>query len=200
QFAPLAISLQYLRDSTITRFFRSTIDRGTFGIVQRLDENGNPIDVLGNNIGQPEIDRLTFSIETQRLLSQAKHSIVFLRYTYEDVRLRNIESLLIKDILQPDSVVRMSRFGTSFVYDTRERCERRLPGAIGGDEERIRSGEVCRYNQTDATRGHYLSADFSWAARALGGNTAFSRFLSTYHTYYKVGGLKGTVLAANLTV
>jgi hypothetical protein len=42
QFAPLGVSLQYLRDSTITRFFRSTIDKGTFGIVQRLDENGNP--------------------------------------------------------------------------------------------------------------------------------------------------------------
>ncbi|HEY3103454.1 MAG TPA: POTRA domain-containing protein, partial [Pyrinomonadaceae bacterium] len=40
QFAPLALSLQYLRDSTITRFFRSTIDRGTFGVVQRLDADG----------------------------------------------------------------------------------------------------------------------------------------------------------------
>jgi outer membrane protein insertion porin family len=200
QFAPLAVSLQYLRDSTITRFFRSTIDRGTFGVVQRLDADGNPIDVLGNRLGQPEIDRLTLTLETQRVLSQKRHSIAFFRYTYEDVRLRNVESLLIKDILQQDQVVRMSRFGTSFVYDTRERCERRLPGSTFSDEERIRSGEVCRYNQTDATRGHFLSADFSWAARALGGNTSFSRFLSTYHTYYKVGAFHDTVLAANLTV
>jgi outer membrane protein insertion porin family len=202
QFAPLALSLQYFRDSTITRFFRSTIDRGTFGIVQRLDADGNPIDVLGNRVGEPEIDRLTFTAETQRILSQQRHSILFLRYTYEDVRLRNIESLLLKDILLPDRVVRMSRFGTSFVVDTRERCERRLPGVVvTGEEERIRSGEVCRYNQTDATRGHFLSADFSWAAKALGGNTSFMRFLSTYRTYYKVGGpTRGTVLAANLTV
>jgi outer membrane protein insertion porin family len=201
QFAPFAFSLQYLRDSTITRFFRSTIDRGTFGIVQRLDADGKPIDVLGNKIGEPEIDRLTLTLETQRVLSQRNHSIVFLRYTYEDVRLRNIDSLLIKDILQPDQVVRMSRFGTSFVIDTRERCERRLPGAVASDEERIRSGEVCRYNQTDATRGHYLSSDFSWAAKALGGNTSFMRFQSTYHTYYKVGGAaRGTVLAGNLSV
>jgi outer membrane protein insertion porin family len=200
QFAPLALSLQYLRDSTITRFFRSTIDRGTFGVVQRLDADGNPIDVLGNRIGQPEIDRLTLTIETQRVLSQHRHSIVFFRYTYEDVRLRNIESLLIKEILQPDQVVRMSRFGTSFVYDTRERCERRLPGSSFSEDERIRSGEVCRYNQTDATRGHFLSADFSWAAKALGGNTSFSRFLSTYHTYYKINAFRDTVLAANLTV
>jgi len=72
---------------------------------------------------------LTFTAETQRVLSQRRHSILFLRYTYEDVRLRNIESLLLEDILKPDQVVRMSRFGTSFVVDTRERCERRLPGA-----------------------------------------------------------------------
>jgi len=200
QFAPLGVSLQYLRDSTITRFFRSTIDKGTFGIVQRLDENGNPIDEFGNPVGDPEIDRFTFTIETQRVFSQKQRSIVFFRYAYEDVRLRNIESLLVKDILIPDQVVRLSRFGTSFVIDTRERCERRLPGAITTEEEHIRRGEVCRYNQTDATRGHYLTADFSWAAKALGGNTSFTRFLATYHTYYKVHAARNTVLAGNLTV
>jgi outer membrane protein insertion porin family len=200
QFSPLAISAQYLRDSTITRFFRSTIDRGTFGVVQRLDAKGNPIDVLGNSVGQPTIDRLTFSIETQRVLSQRLHSIVFLRYNYEDVRLRNTESLLIQPILQPDEVVRLSGFGASFVIDTRERCERRLPGGIAADEETIRSGEVCRYNQTDATRGQFLSADFRVSARALGGNTSLMRFESTYHTYYRVQRARNTVFAGNLTV
>jgi outer membrane protein insertion porin family len=201
QFAPLGLSLQYFRDTSITRFFRSTIDRGTNGIVQRVDEDGNPIDEFGNPAGEPEIDRFTFTAETQRILSQRRHSILFLRYTYEDVRLRNIDSLLIKDILLPDSVVRMSRFGTSFVIDTRERCERRLPGMVArGEEERIRAGELCRYNTTDATRGQYLSADFSWAAKALGGNTSFIRFLSSYHAYQKIGALGGTVLAGNLTV
>ncbi|HYT50007.1 MAG TPA: POTRA domain-containing protein, partial [Pyrinomonadaceae bacterium] len=201
QFAPLAISAQYLRDSTITRFFRSTIDRGTFGVVQRLDAKGKPIDVLGNRVGQPTIDRVGFNLETQRVLSQKSHSIVFFRYSYEDVRLRNIDSLLIKDILQPDEIVRLSRFGTSFVYDTRQRCERRLPGSFTGEEETLsRSGEVCRYNQLDATRGQYLSADYSFAARTLGGNTSFSKFLSTYHTYYKFDQLQHTVFAGNLTV
>lgn len=200
QFSPLALSAQYLRDSTITRFFRSTIDRGTFGVVQRLDAKGNPIDVLGNRTGQPTIDRLTFSIETQRVLSQKLHSILFLRYNYEDVRLRNIESLLLQPILQPDAVVRLSGFGASFVIDTRERCERRLPGSVSADDETIRSGEVCRYNQTDATRGQFLSADFRVAARALGGNTSMMRFQSTYHTYYKVQRARNTVFAGNLTV
>src|SRR6266849_3778799 len=77
QFSPLALSAQYLRDSTITRFFRSTIDRGTFGIVQRLDEKGKPIDQFGNKVTQPRVDRLTFGIETQRVMSQRMHSILF---------------------------------------------------------------------------------------------------------------------------
>ena len=200
QFAPLAISAQYLRDSTITRFFRSTIDRGTFGVVQRLDAKGNPIDVLGNRVGQPTIDRLTFSIETQRVLSRKSHSLLFLRYNYEDVRLRKVESLLIQPILQPDQVVRLSGFGASFVFDTRQRCERRLPGSVAGDEETIRGSEVCRFNQTDVTRGQFLSADFRVAARALGGNTSLMRFESTYHTYYKVHRARNTVFAGNLTV
>jgi len=200
QFSPLAISAQYLRDSTITRFFRSTIDRGTFGVVQRLDAKGNPVDVLGNRVGQPTIDRLTFSVETQRVLSQKLHSIFFLRYNYEDVRLRNIDSLVIQPILQPDQVVRLSGFGASFVIDTRQRCERRLPGSIAGEDETIRSGEVCRYNQTDATRGQFLSADFRVTARALGGNTSLKRFETTYHTYYKVQRARNTVFAGNLTV
>lgn len=200
QFAPLAISAQYLRDSTITRFFRSTIDRGTFGIVQRLDADGKPIDEFGRRVGQPTIDRLTFGLETQRVLSQKAHSILFLRYNYEDVRLRNIDSLLIRDILRSDEVVRLSRFGTSIVVDTRQRCERRLPGTVPGEDETIRGGEVCRYNQVDATRGHFLSADYSFAAKALGGNTSFSRFLATYHTYYKADQLRKTVFAGNLTM
>ncbi len=200
QFSPLALSAQYLRDSTITRFFRSTIDRGTFGVVQRLDAKGNPIDVLGNRVGQPTIDRVTLGVETQRVLSQKSHSLLFLRYFYEDVRLRKIESLLIQPILQPDQVVRLSGVGASFVVDTRQRCERRLPGSVAGDEETIRSGEVCRYNQTDATRGQFLSADFRVAARALGGNKSLMRFESTYHAYYKVRQARNTVFAGNLTV
>jgi len=200
QFAPLAVSVQYLRDSSITRFFRSTIDQGTDGIVQRLDEDGNPIDRFGNPAGEPTVNRFTFGIETQRVLSQKSHSLLFLRYNYEDVRLRNIESLLLEPVLRPDQVVRLSGPGVSFIVDTRQRCERRLPGSIVGEEETIRGGEVCRYNQTDATRGQFLSADFRVTARALGGNTSFMRFESSYHTYYKARRARNTVFAGNLTV
>ena len=61
QFAPLGVSLEYRRDTTITRFFRSAIDRGTDGIVQRLDEEGNPIDEFGARVSEPTINRFTFA-------------------------------------------------------------------------------------------------------------------------------------------
>jgi outer membrane protein assembly factor BamA len=201
QFAPLALSLQYQRDSTVTRFFRSAIDRGTLGIVQRLDEKGNPLDEFGLKVKQPTINRFTAAVETQRILDQKTHSIVFARYSYEDVRLFNTQSLLIKPILQPDRAIRLSRFGASFVRDTRERCERGLLGTVRNpDEETGAPGEICRYNQLDATRGGFFNVDYAIALRQLGGNVSFNRLQATYRRYYKVNALRGTVLAGNATL
>ncbi|HEX6728714.1 MAG TPA: hypothetical protein VF074_01830, partial [Pyrinomonadaceae bacterium] len=169
QFAPLGISLEYRRDSTITRFFRSAIDRGTFGIVQRLDEDGNPIDEFGDRVNEPSINRFTATIETQRVLDQKSRTIIFARYSYEDVRLFNLQSLVVRPILQPDKAIRLSRFGASMVRDTRERCERGLLGNQVIEGERPGApGEVCRYNQVDATRGSFFSIDYAVALRQLG--------------------------------
>ena len=200
-YAPLALSVEYLRDSTITRFFRSAIDRGTQGIVQRLDEEGNPIDEFGNPVNEPSINRFTVAVETRRVLSQKKRTIVFARYSYEDVRLFNLESLVIKPILQPDKAIRLSRIGGSLVRDTRDRCERSLltTRRISEDETTGAPGEVCRYN-LDATRGDYLSLDYSLALRQLGGNISYNRFEANYRRYYKVNRLRQTVLAGNFTL
>lgn len=202
QFAPLAVSVQYQRDSTVTRFFRSAIDRGTFGIVQRLDEKGNAIDEFAARVSEPTINRFTAAVETQRILDPRRHTIVFARYSYEDVRLFNLQSLLIKPILQPDRAVRLSRFGASFVRDTRERCERGLFATTRTQEdaEAGRPGEICRYNQIDATRGDFFTVDYAVALRQLGGNVSFNKFQTTYRRYYKVNSLRGTVLAGNATL
>ncbi len=202
QFAPLALTLEYQRDSTVTRFFRSAIDRGTNGIVQRLDEDGNPVDEFGVPVDEPTINRFTAAVETQRVLDQRTHTIVFARYSYDDVRLFNLQSLLIKPILQPDRAIRLSRFGTSFVRDTRERCERGLIGTVrtADGAEPGTPGEICRYNQVDATRGAFLSLDYAVALRQLGGNVSFNRFQATYRRYYKIKSLRGTVFAANATL
>jgi len=202
QFAPLAASVQYQRDSTITRFFRSAIDRGTMGIVQRLDEEGNPIDIFGNQVNEPTINRFTATLETQRILDRKTRSIVFGRFSYEDVRLFNLESLVVRPILEPDKKIRLARLGASYVRDTRERCERGLLGRTreDDDEEPGAPGEVCRYNQLDATRGGFLSLDYALALRQLGGNISFNRFQATYRHYYKVSALRDTVLAGNMTL
>ena len=202
QFAPLSLTVEYQRDSTLTRFFRSAIDRGTFGIVQRLDDDGNPIDEFGDRVNEPTINRFTVAVETQRVLNQRTHSIVFVRYSYEDVRLFNLQSLLVKPVLQPDRAVRLSRFGTSFVRDTRERCERGLLPSRSTieDTDVARPGEICRYNQVDATRGSFFSIDYAVALRQLGGNVSFNRFQTTYRRYHKLNSFRGTVLAGNATL
>jgi outer membrane protein insertion porin family len=198
QFAPLSLSVEYRRDSTVTRFFRSTIDRGTFGIVQRLDSKGNPIDQFGVKTGEPTINRLTFRAETQRTLSLKRRTTLFANYTYEDVRLFNLQSLVIKDILIPDRVIRLSRFGASLARDTRERCEPGIPRSA--EEAGARRGEVCRFNQLDPTRGDFFTADYTVALRQLGGSVSFNRFETSYRRYYKLNGFRGTVLAGNFSL
>ncbi len=202
QFAPLAVSVEYQRDSTITRFFRSAIDRGTMGIVQRLDEDGNPIDIFGDRINEPTINRFTAAVETQRVLDRRTRTIVFGRFSYEDVRLFNLDSLVVQPILQPDRNIRLARLGASLVRDTRERCERGLFARTrdADEEEPGGPGEVCRYNQVDATRGGFLSVDYAVALRQLGGNLSFNRFQATYRRYYKVSALRDTVFAGNMTL
>ena len=201
-FAPLAASIEYMRDSTVTRFFRSAIDRGTMGIVQRLDEEGNPINIFGEQVNEPTINRFTAALETQRVLDRDTRTILFGRVSYEDVRLYNLESLVVRPILEPDDKVRLAKIGVSFVRDTRERCERGLFGArsVEDDERRGEPGEVCRYNQVDATRGGFLSVDYAVALRQLGGNISFNRFQATYRHYYKMSALRDTVFAGNMTL
>ncbi|HEX8096686.1 MAG TPA: BamA/TamA family outer membrane protein, partial [Pyrinomonadaceae bacterium] len=181
QFAPLALSLQYQRDTTVTRFFRTTIDKGNFGIVQRLNEEGKPIDVNCSlpeseceKAGEPTINRFTFNVETQRTLDLKTRSVVFLRYSYEDVRLYNINSLLIQDILRPDRAVRLSRFGATFVRDTRD-------------------------SQLDSTRGQFFNVDYSVAFRQLGGNISFTKLLTNYRRYQRLP-FRHAVFAGNVTL
>ncbi|HVG29396.1 MAG TPA: POTRA domain-containing protein [Pyrinomonadaceae bacterium] len=170
KFSPLAVSAQYQTDKSVTRFFRSTLDRGTFGIVQRLDPEGRPIPVgctlpetECERTGEPAINRFSFNIESQRVIQEASRTVLFVRYNYEDVRLFNIESLLLAPILQPDRAVRLSRFGATLTRDTRD-------------------------SQFDPTRGEFFTADFAVALRQLGGNLSFSKLLTTYRRYWRLGG------------
>lgn len=191
RFAPLTITAQYQRDTTVTRFFRSAFDKGTFGIVQRVDENGNPIDEFGRDAGSPTINRAAIFAETSRTISREARSILFFRYRFEDVRLFNIESLLVKDLLRPDAATRISGFGATFVRDTRQNCSIKYSLL-----ELIDKGEPtdrCRYNASDPTRGHFLTADYNVSIPALGATAGFQKFQVSYNYFYT---FKGTTLAA----
>lgn len=198
RFAPLTFNAQYLRDTGVTRFFRTTLDRGAMGIVQRLDDNGNPIDEFGVKTGEPSINRLSFNLETSRTISRRTRSLLFVRYRYEDVRIRNTASLLVAPLLQPDRVVRISGVGATFARDTRQNCNNRRSLL-----ERIRTGEEgdpCRYNATDATSGDFLSIDYQLSAQFLGGNVSFNRINATYQRYFQFKKLNNTVLAGRATL
>ncbi|HMT07643.1 MAG TPA: POTRA domain-containing protein [Pyrinomonadaceae bacterium] len=193
RFAPLTISAQYQRDTTVTRFFRSAFDKGTFGIVQRIDADGNPIDEFGNATGSPTIDRITLSAETSRTINRKERSIIFARFRYEDVRLQNVESLLVKDLLQPDARVRISGFGVTYVRDTRENCSRTYTLL-----EVIATGEIgneCRYNASDPTRGSYLTADYNFSLPQLGANIGFHKFQANYRFFYSLPKFRNLTFA-----
>ena len=194
RFAPLTISALYQRDSTVTRFFRSAFDKGTFGIVQRVDENGNPIDDFGMPAGDPTINRFAISAETSRTISRKARSLVFFRYRFEDVRLFNFESLLIKELLRPDQRVRISGLGATFVRDTRRNCSVKysLLDLIAKGEP----SEPCRYNASDPTKGEYITADYNVSFPAIGANIGFQKFQATANYYYTFPTLRNTTLAA----
>ncbi len=194
RYAPLIFTAQYQRDSTVTRFFRSTFDQGTFGIVQRIDENGMPVDEFGNSTGDPTINRFTVSAESQRTISRKDRSIVFFKYRFEDVRLFSFESLLIKDLLRPDAKIRTSGPVTTFVRDTRKNCSVRntLLEVIANGEP----GSPCRYNAGDSTHGDYLTAEYSVSLPALGANIGFHKVQVSYNRYHTFSALKNTTIAS----
>jgi outer membrane protein insertion porin family len=193
RYAPLTFTAMYQRDSTVTRFFRSTFDKGTLGIVQRVDENGNPIDEFGADTGVPTINRLSLALETSRTISQKYRSIAFLRYRYEDVRLYNIESLLVRDLLRPDSKVKISGFGANFAFDTRENCN--IKYTILDIIAKGEPGEPCKYNPSDPTRGMYLTAEYNVSIPFLGANVGFQKFQGSFYKFYTFPKLRNITLA-----
>lgn len=194
RFAPLTFTAQYQRDTTVTRFFRSAFDRGTFGIVQRVDEEGNPIDEFGADAGSPTLNRLSFTAETSRTINRNRRSVLFVRYRFEDVRLFNIESLLVADLLRPDAKVRISGFGATFVRDTRKHCSVKF--SLLETIARGEPGERCRYSASDPTHGDYLTADYNVAVPFLGSNIGFHKFQASYNFYYSFPHLRNITLAA----
>jgi len=169
------------------------LDQGAFGIVQRIDENGNPIDEFGAPAGNPTINRFTVSAETNRTISRKDRTILFVRYRFEDVRLFSFESLLVKDLLRPDAKIRISGFGATFVRDTRENCS--ITNTLLETIEKGEPGDPCRYSAGDPTHGDYLTAEYNVSLPALGANIGFSKLQLSYNRFYTFRKLKNTTVA-----
>jgi outer membrane protein insertion porin family len=110
------------------------------------------------------------------------------------VRLFNIESLLVKDLLRPDAHTRISGFTATFVRDTRRNCAIKytLLDIIAKGEPT----DPCRYNASDPTNGDYLTTDYSVSLPALGANIGFQKFQIAYNYYYSFKALKNMTVAA----
>ena len=196
RYAPLKITALFQRDQTVTRFFRSAFDQGTFGIVQRVDEQGNPIDVFGNKTGSPTIQRISLSVETSRTISTKKRALLFANYKFEQVNLLNIDSLLIRELLRPDSNIRTSGFGLNFAMDTRENCLNKT--TILEIIQKGEPGDPCRYNPGDPTRGDYLTAEYNVSVPFLGSNIGFHKFQAEYRKFYTISRLNNTTLSGRV--
>ncbi len=109
------------------------------------------------------------------------------------MRLLNIESLLVKELLLPDAKVRISGLGANLVFDTRENCN--VAYTVLDIIQKGDPGEPCRYNPNDPTRGSYLTAAYNFSLPALGANIGFQKFQGSYNTFYTFPRLKNTTVA-----
>jgi outer membrane protein insertion porin family len=101
----------------------------------------------------------------------SERSLVLFRYNYESVRVTNPDQV----IDRRDLPIRLSRVSSSYAFDGRD-------------------------NPFDARTGRYHTFDFSFAARALGGNEQFLRFFTENQYHYTLPRSGGTVFASNLRV
>lgn len=132
--------------------------------------------------------RGTALLQAERRLSE--RSLLLFRYTYETVRTTNLTCAVSVDpqasnagcvqagnvlLDRRDAPIRLSRVSSSYAYDGRD-------------------------NPFDAKTGRYNTLDFSFAARALGGNEQFLRFFTENQVYYTVPRSGGLVLAGDVRV
>ena len=82
----------------------------------------------------------------------------------------------------PDSRIRTSGFGATFVRDTRQNCSIKFTIfdiIARGDVE-----EPCKYNPGDPTKGSYITAEYNVSVPFLGANVGFNKFQMSGTKYY----------------
>ncbi|MGH9935766.1 MAG: translocation/assembly module TamB domain-containing protein, partial [Blastocatellia bacterium] len=107
--------------------------------------------------GQPfGINRFTAFIQTQRKLSDLTG--IRFRYSFENSRLFNLENIPDIEVTRHERSIRLGALSAGYTRETRD-------------------------NTLWPTRGHLFSADYSFAARALGGNESYNKLFAGYQRY-----------------
>jgi outer membrane protein insertion porin family len=178
------------RLSTVSLRFRAST-RNLLGQFSFTDQRpfGSTTPMLFSLLAQRE-DRTAFIARRGTALLQAERrlseqSLLLFRYNYETVRIsdktcsqQQSSSCVTTDNPindRRDAPIRLSRVSASYAFDGRD-------------------------NPFDARSGRYSTVDFSFAARALGGNEQFLRLFTEHQGYYIVPRSGGVVLAGDVRV
>lgn len=148
--------------TTVSVFYNRDADILPF-VRRRVTNEGDQQDSsAGRSFG---INRFTTFIQTERKLNE-RNSLRF-RYSFENAKLFRLENIPEIEITRNERAIRLGQLAAGFTRDSRD-------------------------SAINPTTGQLVSADYSFAARYLGGNEAFQKFFTTYQNYRNV---KGSVLA-----
>src|SRR5439155_1249358 len=114
------------------------------------------------------LNRLAAFIQTERKI--AENTSLRLRYNFENTKLFNLQDIPLLEITRNERAIRLGMLSAGISRDTRD-------------------------SVLNPTRGELISADYSIAARILGGNESFNKFFSNYQWYETIPPLHKSVLA-----
>jgi outer membrane protein insertion porin family len=114
------------------------------------------------------INRFVAFVQTERKLSE--RTLFRFRYLFENAKLFDLENIPETEVTRNEPAIRLGMFSAGFSRDSRD-------------------------NALLPTRGRLYSADYSIAARELGGNESFNKFFANHQRYYTLEGLRGSTIA-----
>ncbi|MGH9769084.1 MAG: BamA/TamA family outer membrane protein, partial [Blastocatellia bacterium] len=122
-----------------------------------------------NNVGQTfGVNRFVGFIQTERKLSDL--TALRFRYSYETAKLFNLQNIPEIEVTRNERAIRLGLVSAGFTRETRD-------------------------NALWPTRGQLFSADYSLAARELGGNESYNKVFAAYQRYDSPPWLGGTIFA-----
>ncbi|HEX2488198.1 MAG TPA: BamA/TamA family outer membrane protein, partial [Blastocatellia bacterium] len=114
------------------------------------------------------VNRFVSFVQTQRKLSE--RTLIRFRYSFENAKLFDLENIPEIEVTRNERAIRLGMLSAGFTHDSRD-------------------------NALQPTRGLLYSADYSLAARVLGGNESFNKFFGNHQRYYTLPRLGGSTIA-----